>query len=136
MTQLSIFCDGGARGNPGPAAIGFVVRDAAGKIFYQEGKAVGITTNNVAEYLAVIAALNWLKGQKLAASCVEFFLDAKLVVNQLNGLFKIKDTKLRELLFQVRQLEREVGGKIFYQLISRRENFLADRLVNQALATR
>lgn len=132
--QLRVFADGGARGNPGPAAIGFVVKDSSGKIIHQQGKYIGKTTNNVAEYQAVIETLKWIeKNFQLPIGRLQFFLDSKLIVNQLNGLFKVKEIKMRNLIIEVRQLEREIGGNVSYQFISRQKNLLADGLVNQSL---
>lgn len=134
VRQLTVFADGGARGNPGPAATGFVIRNSLGKIIHQQGEYIGKTTNNVAEYQAVIDALNWIKKNcQLPLSRLQFFLDSKLIVNQLNGLFKVKEIKMRNLVIEVRQLEREVGGNVSYQLIPREKNSLADNLVNQAI---
>lgn len=134
--QLFVFTDGGARGNPGPAAVGFIVKDSRGKILTKVGKYIGRATNNVAEYTAVIEALKWLKNppQLLFTDySITFFLDSKLVVNQLNGLYKIKNPGLRNLIIKVRQLEREIGVKIIYRHISREKNKEADALVNQSL---
>lgn len=132
--QLSVFCDGGARGNPGPAAIGFVVKGDSGKILKKCGKFIGRSTNNVAEYQAVIESLKWIKtGIQHPVSNLQFFLDSRLVVNQLNGLFKIKNNKLRQLVVKVRQLEQEVGGNVSYHLIERSKNQEADQLVNETL---
>ncbi len=132
--QLVIFTDGGARGNPGPAATGFVIKDSTGKIIHRQGKYIGRTTNNVAEYQAVIEALGWLAAHpRLPITKLQFFLDSKLVVNQLNGLFKVKEIKMRNLVVKVRQLEREIGGNVSYQAIPREKNSLADSLVNQTL---
>ena len=130
--NLSIFTDGGSRGNPGPAAIGFVVQDKQGKILFKKGKAIGRATNNVAEYTAVIEALTWLVQQK-DFDKVDFFLDSKLAVNQLNGLYKIKDAKLRDLIIKVRILERSVSTKINYAFVPREKNKQADQMVNFAL---
>lgn len=135
--RLTVFADGGARGNPGPAATGFVVKDSSGKIIHQQGKYIGKATNNVAEYQAVIEALKWIKSSiEYPVSSIQFFLDSKLIVNQLNGLFKVKEIKMRNLIIKVRQLEREVGGNVFYQLVPRQKNLLADSLVNQILNNR
>jgi len=132
--RLTVFTDGGARGNPGPAAIGFVIKDSSGKIIHRQGKYIGKTTNNAAEYQAVIEALKWIKKNfRLPPSRIQFFLDSKLIVNQLNGLFKVKEIKMRNLIIKVRQLEREVGGNVSYQLIPREKNSLADSLVNRAI---
>lgn len=128
MTNLEIYCDGGARGNPGPAASAFIVYENK-KIIHKEGKALGVTTNNVAEYTAVIMALTWLK----EATSVTFFLDSELVVKQLTGLFKIKDEKLKELAINVKELERKFSGEIFYKSVRRESNAVADALVNETL---
>ena len=144
--EISIFCDGGARGNPGPAAVGFVVFQN-NKIVHKFSKRIGETTNNVAEYQAVIAALEWLKNQSPVTSHprprlrlteggqspVAFFLDSQLVVNQLNGNFKIKNSNLQKLIVRAKNLERKINGKISYSYVSREKNKIADALVNQAL---
>ena len=137
MNSLTIFTDGGARGNPGLAAIGVVIKNEGGSNLASLFRTIGQTTNNVAEYKAVIAALMWLKSnrviEQLRNTKINFFLDSKLVVNQLNGLFKVKDSELRELLLEARMLEQEIGGEIHYQLIPRERNWEADALVNKAL---
>ena len=126
---LHIFTDGGAIGNPGPAGVGIVIKKQ-GKTIKKFAKYIGETTNNVAEYTGVIEALKWLiANSKWRIEKIEFFLDSKLVVNQLNGLFKIKDYKMRNLAVKVRELEGEVGGNIFYQHIPREKNKEADSLV-------
>ncbi|MBI2611569.1 ribonuclease HI family protein [Candidatus Gottesmanbacteria bacterium] len=136
--QLLVFTDGGARGNPGPGAIGVVVKDDKGYKIKEIGKRIGETTNNVAEYTAVREALKWIKSnfpifQFSNETKKNFFLDSNLVVNQLNGLFKVKEAKLRELLVKIRELEQEVGGNVSYTFIPREKNWEADRLVNRAL---
>lgn len=137
--NLKIFCDGGARGNPGPAAWAFIVYDEKNQVLAQKNEKMGVATNNVAEYTAVIKALEWLKEYRLKSGQeegkVEFLLDAKLVVSQLNGFFKVKNSKIRELVVKVREEEPSAGGNIFYKFIPRRKNFVADFLVNQALDT-
>lgn len=134
--KINVFCDGGARGNPGPAAAGFVIKDSAGKVIKKKGKYLGRATNNVAEYQAVVAALAWLGQQAKPASqpaTYTFFLDSRLVVNQLNGLFKVKNPSLRSLVVKIRQLEQAVGGHINYLFIKREKNQEADQLVNLTL---
>ncbi|RJR25573.1 reverse transcriptase-like protein [Candidatus Microgenomates bacterium] len=127
--------DGGARGNPGPAAIGIFIKDSEGHELLKKGEKIGETTNNVAEYLAVVKALEWLKEniEKRSLGKIFFDLDSSLVVNQLNGIFKIKEAHLRELVLKIKTLENEVGGNIFYRHIPREENRAADALVNSAL---
>lgn len=133
MQNIRIHTDGGARGNPGPAAIGVVIKSETGEVMGEISRKIGETTNNVAEYQAVVAALEWVKdSRQLSGVSCQFFLDSTLVVNQLNGLFKVKDAHLRMLLFQVRQLEQEVGGTISYTYVPREKNYEADMLVNHA----
>ena len=120
--QYIIQTDGGARGNPGPAAVGVViereeeskVKSRKSKVLVAEfGKRIGETTNNVAEYSAVREALAYLRNypiNKLSNNpIIQFYLDSNLVVQQLNGNFKIKDANLQKLAFDVRILEKEVG---------------------------
>lgn len=133
--NLKIFCDGGARGNPGPAAWGFSAVDDSGKTLVQKSGKIGIATNNVAEYTAVIEALDWLNKnlQTNGLRMVQFYLDSELVVLQLNGIYKVKNSKLRELVARLRALEAPIAEKISYTHISRENNSRADALVNQAL---
>lgn len=133
MTILKVFCDGGARGNPGPAGIGFVVKSEQNEIIFKKGIAIGEATNNIAEYQAVIAALNWLIANKSHFSCLQFFLDSLLVVQQLKGIYKVKNEKLRLLHFQIKNLETKLAGPVFYQQVPRSKNHEADYLVNTAL---
>lgn len=134
--KLFIYTDGGARGNPGPAAVGIYIVDQNGKELFKLGKKIGTVTNNVAEYTAVIEALCWLKENKddllLNNYSINFFLDSKLVVCQLNGLYKIKDNKLKELSIKVRELEQAIGGNVRYSFIPREKNTVADALVNSS----
>lgn len=131
--NLIVYTDGGARGNPGPAAIGIYITDAENQMILKKGERIGKTTNNTAEYLAVIGALQWIKNNfKKEIQSIKFFLDSNLVVNQLNGIFKVKQGHLRELLFQVRQLEQTLGVGISYNFIPREKNKIADFLVNNS----
>ena len=135
--EINIYTDGGARGNPGPAAIGFVVMTGNGKKIFGTGKPLGQTTNNVAEFSAMIAALQWLLKNKKSlgdkTNTVNFFSDSQLMVNQLKGIYKIKNIRLRSLIIQARQLEKQLNKIIIYCLIPREKNSLADSLVNQTL---
>jgi ribonuclease HI len=139
-----VHTDGGARGNPGPAATGVFIEEDGGvehgerKTVAGFGTYIGETTNNVAEYTAVIEALTYLKehANKIgyaSDSKVMFYLDSTLVVNQLIGLFKIKEGHLRELVFKVHALENELGGEIRYSIVRREFNKQADFFVNKAL---
>ena len=127
---MQIYTDGGSRGNPGPAAFGFVVK-RDGKTIHEKNGYIGIATNNVAEYTALIEALSWLKNN-LKDEKPEFFLDSQLVVSQLNGLFKVKNSAIRNLVIKVRILEADLGS-ITYKYIPRIKNQDADRQVNIAL---
>lgn len=136
MTTLNIFTDGGSRGNPGPAACAFVVKNKTGKIIYQEGKFLGKTTNNLAEYEGVILAFDWLVknlNDLLSIKKVNLYLDSKLIVNQLMGLYKIKNSKIREKVFLIKIKEKEINKKIYYYFIPREKNLQADRLVNETM---
>ncbi len=129
MEKLIIYTDGGARNNPGPAGIGIVIQNETGKIIKEHKEYIGEKTNNQAEYLALIKALELAKGE---AKNLEFFLDSQLVVNQAKGLYKVKNSEIRDLLFKVRILEQNFE-EIKYNLIPREKNKLADKLVNQAI---
>ncbi|MBI3955517.1 ribonuclease HI family protein [Candidatus Gottesmanbacteria bacterium] len=138
MNRLVVYTDGGARGNPGRAAVGIAIKTENREVLKEISRTIGVTTNNVAEYEAVVAALEWLRNnltmkQFNNETIIQFYLDSTLVVNQLNGKFKVKDSELRELLLKVRMLEQEVGGQIYYATIPREKNGHADALVNRAL---
>jgi ribonuclease HI len=110
-----------------------VIEDDTKKIVQKFGRRIGVATNNVAEYTAVAESLKALLPIAGESPDIEFYLDSTLVVNQLNGLFKIKDSTLRQLATGIRILEQEVGGEIHYTAIPREQNRRADFLVNQAL---
>ena len=131
MKELHLFTDGGSRGNPGPAAIGIVLKTPDGKVLEQEGRQIGAATNNVAEYRALIEGLKL--AQKYKPEKLTCFLDSSLVVNQLNGKFKVKQAHLRQLVFEVqRQLAGFLGAKVGFRYIPRGQNKEADKLLNQA----
>lgn len=136
IDSLKVFTDGGARGNPGPSAIGVYIESGNNKKIAGFGKTIGIATNNVAEYKAVIEALTWVIENKkdIAQDAkINFFLDSKLVCSQIIGLFKIKNAILRNLLFDVRQMEAQISLPIYYKHIPREKNTKADAFVNEAL---
>lgn len=131
---LIVHTDGGARGNPGPAACAFVAEEGE-KIIYKGSKYLGSSTNNSAEYQGVILALKWIEGNKesLLNQSVTFYLDSELVVRQLNGLYKVKDQKLRALYFQISTTIQKLELKIAFKNIPRNRNKIADFLVNKEL---
>lgn len=128
---LKIFTDGGSKGNPGPSSIGMVFYIDGKRVFtYRED--IGIGTNNRAEYMAVIRALEQVKSQKSKIKNIlriEFYSDSRLLVNQVKGLFKVKNAAIREYIFKIRMLEQEIGLPISYHLIPREQNTVADDLV-------
>lgn len=133
MEGLRINCDGGSRGNPGPGAIAFIATDKNGQVLYKNGKFIGETTNNQAEYQAVFAALSWLVNQNKNFDKVQIYLDSELVVNQLAGRYKIKERKLMEWVKKIKKLEKEILAKVNFVSIPRSQNRMADTLVNQIL---
>jgi len=134
IQQLVIHTDGGARGNPGPAATGFIITNQDHQTLHQAGRVIGSTTNNVAEYQAVIDALTWIQDHPTFQHLkVNFYLDSNLVVNQLNGKFKVTKPHLRELLLKVRGLETSLSLSTTYTYVPREQNSEADALVNLAL---
>jgi ribonuclease HI len=133
-TKIKIFADGGSRGNPGPSASAFVVLKKK-EVVHSESKLLGQSTNNKAEYTAVILALKWLVKNKknISESEINFFLDSELVVKQLTGLYKIKNSALKVLASTAKSLENKLGMQVKYFYIKRERNKLADALVNKSL---
>lgn len=128
--KVIIHTDGAARGNPGPAAIGATLKDERGDLVATISRSLGVTTNNQAEYHAVIAALE--KAVSLGAKNVELKADSELVVKQINGRYKVKNTTLRPLYQEVVKLIGLLKSfKISY--IPRAQNAEADKLANKAL---
>lgn len=124
--------DGGARGNPGPAACSFIVSKNE-KVVFKNAFYLGIATNNIAEYTAVLKALEWLRENNYLDKNIIFKIDSELVVRQLNGLYKVKDANLKQIYDKIKFLERNFLFKVSYNHVFREENFLADRLVNEEL---
>ncbi len=134
--KLTVHTYGGARGNPGPAAYGVVIENEAGKTIAKIGKALGIKTNNQAEYYGAIGALEFIKEFLLPEkkiSALEFYLDSDLIVNQLMGKYKIKSAGLATLAVKAKNLEREIDIPVLYRQIPRDQNKQADKIVNQVL---
>lgn len=133
--MINIFTDGGARGNPGQAAIGVYITDQSNKKIDAFGEKIGHATNNVAEYRAVLGALDWLIKNKKEVEDhdVSFFVDSLLIVCQINGTYKVKDPFLKEHFLKVREKEKALNLKIKYSYIPREQNKKADQMVNMAL---
>lgn len=129
--NIIIYCDGGSRGNPGPAASAFVVTNND-KLFFKGSKFLGIETNNVAEYTAVSIAVDWLINEKINSEII-FNLDSQLVERQLNGFYKIKNEKLKVLADQIKNKIKTSNLNIKFRWGYRSDNTLADDLVNEEL---
>ncbi|OGZ44176.1 MAG: hypothetical protein A3J55_04200 [Candidatus Ryanbacteria bacterium RIFCSPHIGHO2_02_FULL_45_17b] len=137
MERLIIYTDGGSRGNPGPAAFGYVIKNADGHVLKEHGETIGKATNNEAEYQAVIAALRKAKQllgkENLKRTHIEVRMDSELAVRQLSGVYKIENEKLQPLFIEMWNLRVELGGNVSFTHIPREQNKEADRMVNEAL---
>lgn len=127
---LNIHTDGGSRGNPGPSASGYVIEDENGNVIDEGGEYLGITTNNQAEYQAVKLALQ--RATELTKGELNFYIDSLLVVNQLNGIYKIKNRDLWPIYADIKKLIKQFSSVSFVH-IPREENASADSKVNQVL---
>ena len=125
-----LFTDGGARGNPGPAAAAYVLEAEDGTVLDARGEAIGTATNNVAEYRALVAGL--AKAVELGVGDLEVVSDSELLVKQMNGEYRVKNAALQELSLEAARLARNLE-RVRYRAVRRAENELADRLVNEAL---
>lgn len=135
--EIRIYTDGGSSGNPGPSAIGFVIFFNEKKAF-SFGSRIGIATNNMAEYSALVAALkkttSLLKDNKeVSFSKIIVFSDSQLLVNQMSGLYKIKDVNIKKLALITKEIEQEIDIPVFYKYVPREENKIADSLVRKEL---
>jgi ribonuclease HI len=128
--KLVVNVDGGARGNPGPAAIGAVVQDANGEVLEEHGERIGIATNNVAEYRALLLGI--ARAAKLGADELELVGDSELIVRQVKGEYKVKDATMRELHGEVKRALRPFDSWSIRH-VRRELNTEADRLVNAVL---
>lgn len=128
--KLITYTDGGARGNPGPAATGVIIKDITGKTVSGYGEYLGHQTNNYAEYSALISALK--KAKELGATEVECMLDSELVTKQMNRQYKVKEPTLQKLFIQAFNLA-SAFKKVSYRHILREKNKEADWWVNKTL---
>jgi len=128
--RARLYTDGGARGNPGPAAYGYVLEAADGTVLAAEGEAIGIATNNVAEYRGLVAGL--ARAIELAVPEVEVSSDSELMVKQMRGEYRVKNEALRGLFIEANALAGRLEA-VEYRHVKRAHNELADRLVNEAL---
>ncbi len=134
--KLVVHTDGGSLNNPGQAGIGFLIHEG-NTLLHTHSEAIGIASNNVAEYTALIRALTYIKEQieqnKMQVESIEIIADSELMVKQINGLYKVKNADLRPLFNQVKILEMELSIPISYRHVLRAENADADALVKKAL---
>ena len=128
--KARLFTDGGARGNPGPAAYGFVLEAEDGTVLAAEGHAIGVATINVAEYSGLVAGLR--RAIELQVPDVEVVSDSELLVKQMRGEYRVKNEALRSLFLEATALARDLR-RVEYRHVKRAHNELADRLVNEAL---
>jgi ribonuclease H / adenosylcobalamin/alpha-ribazole phosphatase len=128
--KAKLSTDGGARGNPGPAAYGYVLEADDGTVLAAHGETIGTATNNVAEYRALVAGLE--KALELGVDELEVISDSELVVKQMRGEYKVKKPTLRELWQEAAELAGQFTS-VSYTAVRREHNELADRLVNEAL---
>ena len=128
--KARLFTDGGARGNPGPAAYGYVLESEDGTVLDAHGERIGVATNNVAEYRALVAGLE--KAGELGVTELEVVSDSGLLVKQMTGVYKVKNAALRELSLEAARAARSLS-RVRYTAVRREHNELADRLVNEAL---
>jgi ribonuclease HI len=132
VKTLITYSDGGARGNPGPAAIGAVICDEKNNVVFETARCIGATTNNQAEYRAMLMALELAKEQ--GAQVVKSFADSELLIFQLQGVYRIKDSNLKVLAEKVKSLANQFRS-ITYRQVPRENPMIAraDKLLNQAL---
>jgi len=128
--RAKLSTDGGARGNPGPAAYGYVLETEDGTVLDQRGQTIGVATNNVAEYRALLAGLEAALAR--GVNELDVVSDSELLVKQMRGEYRVKNEALRSLHTEATRLARELGS-VSYRAVRREHNELADRLVNDAL---
>ena len=128
--MVRAYIDGGARGNPGPAGYGVRIEAADGTLIAELFGGLGIATNNVAEYAALVAGLE--RAAEAGVSELEVLSDSELMVKQMRGEYRVKNRDLQTLFFEASRAARDVG-RVSYEHVRREHNELADRLVNEAL---
>lgn len=130
---LTIHTDGGSLNNPGPAGIGFLIHDGE-KCLYKHSEAIGVASNNVAEYTALIRALTYAKTHfSSTVERITIIADSELMIRQVNGIYKVKNADIKPLHTQVKFLEMELSIPISYTHVLREKNADADALVKKAL---
>ena len=128
--KAKLFTDGGSRGNPGPAAYAYVLEAEDGTVLDARGEAIGVATNNVAEYSALVAGLE--RAADVGVRELEVVSDSELLVKQMRGEYKVKNRALQVLFLDASRHARRIG-RVTYRAVRREHNELADSLVNEAL---
>lgn len=133
--KIIVFSDGGSRGNPGPSAYGFVVYDENNEEIFKGSRYLEVKTNNQAEYSGVLGALEYVyslcaNNDKQQVPNIKFYLDSKLIVEQMNGNYKIKSDNLKTMYWQIRDYILKLGGNVVFEHVPREKNKVADKLVN------
>jgi len=131
--QISVFTDGGSRGNPGHSGFGVAIYNQSKQPIVQISKYIGIKTNNEAEYLALIAALTWIKDHQSAYTGADIFSDSQLLVRQVLKKYRVKAANIKPLYQQVTALLSAIHIPLTFTEIYREKNELADSLANQAM---
>lgn len=132
--KIFVYCDGGSRGNPGKAASAFVIASEDQQLLYKEGTYIGIATNNVAEYKALLFAFQYLvKNEIPGITEIACVFDSELLVRQATGVYKIKNETLKELMGEIKSLEKQLVVRPTYTHVRRHKNADADALVNETL---
>jgi len=128
--RVLLYTDGGARGNPGPAAFAYVLQSEDGTVLASRGEAIGVATNNVAEYSALVAGLR--HAIETGVSELEVRSDSELMVKQMRGEYRVKNKALQELFLDASRLARQLPA-VTYTHVRREHNQLADQLLNDVL---
>jgi ribonuclease HI len=128
--KARLFTDGGSRGNPGPAAFAFVLEAEDGTVLDARGEAIGVATNNVAEYSALVAGLE--RAVEDGVDELEVVSDSELLVKQMRGEYRVKNRALQDLFLEASRTARKIR-RVTYTAVRREHNELADSLVNEAL---
>ena len=128
--KARLYTDGGARGNPGPAAFAYVLEADDGTVLAAHSEAIGVATNNVAEYRALVEGLR--KAVETGVDELQVVSDSDLVIKQMRGEYRVKNRALQDLFLEASRLARDLRS-VAYMAVRREQNELADRLVNEAL---
>jgi ribonuclease HI len=134
--QISVYTDGGSRGNPGISGFGIAVFDESNCLIYKTSKFIGIKTNNEAEYFALLEALTWVRDHQAEFTEAKFYSDSQLLVRQINGQYKIKAANIKPLYQLALSVIAAIHLPCTFHEILREKNNLADSLANQAMDKR